>query len=214
MKETTKYNDYRFVGKINIDEIMPWFDFDQGKPWDDPEVPWVLENKVRREILIILANNGPLDFESIYKLISFSPKPLLIKEDEYQSKVRFQWDKSTIENHLLNLEWYKLIEIRDGMYQITFPVFNMDNLESLNKYAMIFAESWIKIINDIKSQLKKNILKKDKTNFYELIIEKTVQRLHDLLKENNLLPDVPNIRALWLEQLRKIKFEEWLDRNF
>lgn len=58
MKENTKYHDYRFVGKTTVDEIQPWFDFATSKPWDEEEVPWPLDNKARRELIIKLAE-GP-----------------------------------------------------------------------------------------------------------------------------------------------------------
>ena len=82
MKENTKYNEYRFVGKINVDEIQPWFDFASSKPWDEGEIEWVLDNKVRREILIRLAD-GPKTFEELHEIINFSPQPLLISKNEY-----------------------------------------------------------------------------------------------------------------------------------
>ena len=95
MRENTKYSDYRFVGKINVDENQPWFDFASNKPWDEGEIPWVVENKVRREILIKLAD-GPKSFDEIYNIINFAPKPLLISEEEYECKVSFQWSRETV----------------------------------------------------------------------------------------------------------------------
>ena len=77
MKEETKYHDYLFKGKSVIDEIQPWFDFGTGKPWDETEIPWVLDNKVRREILVILSN-GPKNLKEIHEKTNFSPKPLLV----------------------------------------------------------------------------------------------------------------------------------------
>ena len=79
MKENTKYHNYKFVGKINVDENQPWFDFTTAKPWDESEIPWILDNKVRREILIQLSK-GPKTFDELYKLVNFSPKPLLISK--------------------------------------------------------------------------------------------------------------------------------------
>jgi hypothetical protein len=35
-----------------------------------------------------------------------------------------------------------------------------------------------------------------------------------VLKNQNLIPNEPNTKILWVEQLRKIKFEEWLKKNF
>ena len=32
--------------------------------------------------------------------------------------------------------------------------------------------------------------------------------------KEGLLPDIPNIRTLWAEQLRTIKFEQWIAQNF
>ncbi len=216
MKENTKYNEFRFVGNIRVDEIQPWFDFDKGKPWDEEEVPWVLENKVRRQILIFLAENGPQNFQKIYNSLNFSPKPLLITPDEYVPRIKYQWTKETLENHLLNLEWYKLIRKRDDNYEITFPIYTMTTIEKLERQATIFAENWAQIIKSAKSEVTKElgdvVVKEDA--LYEILIEKTVDRLYDLLKRENLLPNIPNVRSLWAEQLRAIKFEEWVAKNF
>ncbi|MFW9882707.1 MAG: winged helix-turn-helix domain-containing protein, partial [Candidatus Thorarchaeota archaeon] len=83
------------IGKLNIDEIQPWFDFATAKPWDDPEIPWILDNKVRREILIILAN-GPKTFQEIYERVNFSPKPLLISKEEYDCQISYKWTKKQL----------------------------------------------------------------------------------------------------------------------
>ncbi|MBD3198094.1 MAG: hypothetical protein GF317_23795 [Candidatus Lokiarchaeota archaeon] len=216
MKETTKYNNYRFIGKINVDEIQPWFDFDRGKPWDEREVPWPLENKVRREILITLANHGPKTFEEIYDHINFSPKPLLISKDEYQPHVKFQWNKQVIENHLLNLEWYDLIKKRDGKYEVTFPVLSMEKLNELEEYISLYADKWSEIIKETKNEVmtKFKAINKDNSSLYQIILEKTSEKIYQLLKEENLLPEVPNIKVLFAEQLRKIKFEDWVAKNF
>jgi hypothetical protein len=215
MKETTKYSSYRFVGKINIDEIMPWFDFDKSKPWDEMEVPWVLENKVRRQILIILANTGPKTFDELHNYVNFSPNPLLISKEEYVPRVKYQWNKNTLENHLLSLEWYNLIRKENGKYLVTFPVFSMESLEEINKYITIYAENWIKIIKDTSKEIKNNLRSiEEKAPLFEILVEKAVEKLYSLLKSEGLLPNEPNIKALWAEQLRKIKFEKWVDKNF
>ncbi|TFG03731.1 MAG: hypothetical protein EU539_11990 [Promethearchaeota archaeon] len=216
MKETTKYSNYRFVGEINVDEVMPWFDFDKAKPWDEMEVPWVMENKVRREILIILAS-GPQSFDELHAKINFSPKPLLIKPDEYVPKVKYQWTKTTLENHMLNLEWYGLVKKNsNGEYQITFPVFTMETVELLEKYITLFAENWLTIIKNTQNEIKEELgdLEKEKAPLYGILIEKALEKLYALLKAEKLLPDVPNIKTLWAEQLRKIKFEKWVEKNF
>lgn len=214
MKENTKYNDYRFVGKINVDEIQPWFDFASNKPWDEGELPWILDNKVRREILINLAD-GPKNFEEIYKKINFSPKPLLISKDEYDCKVSFQWSNETIKNHLINLEWYNLIKRLNGKYKLTFPVFTMEKLPDIEKYIVEFAENWIKIIKQLKNGINERLADmEDKVPIYEILVEKAVEKLYELLKKENLLPDVPNVKVLWAEQLRKTKFEEWVEKNY
>ncbi len=214
MKENTKYNDYRFVGKINVDEIQPWFDFASNKPWDEGELPWILDNKVRREILINLAD-GPKNFEEIYKKINFSPKPLLISKDEYDCKVSFQWSNETIKNHLINLEWYNLIKRLNGKYKLTFPVFTMEKLPEIEKYIVEFAENWIIIIKQLKNGISERLADmEDKVPIYEILVEKAVEKLYELLKKENLLPDVPNVKVLWAEQLRKIKFEEWVEKNY
>ncbi len=214
MKENTKYQNYRFVGKINVDEIQPWFDFTTAKPWDDPEIPWILDNKVRREILIILAK-GPKTFQEIYEEVNFTPKPLLITKDEYDCNISFKWTEKTVENHLLNLEWYNLIKLVNNHYKLTIPILSTDNSEKLEKYIMKFTENWITIIKQLGNEVQKNFVNLDeKTSLYEILIEKTIHKLYRTLKEENLLPDEPNLKALWAEQLRKIKFEEWVKRNF
>jgi len=216
MKETTKYNNYRFIGKINVDEIQPWFDFDRGKPWDEREVPWPLENKVRREILIKLANHGPQTFEEIHKRINFSPKPLLITKEEHSGKVSFRWSETVVENHLLNLEWYNLIKKREEKYEVTFPVLTKERLEGIEKYIDVFAENWIQIIRETKEEIQGKFqeISKDKSSLYQILIEKTIEKLYQMLKKETVLPEEPNIKALWAEQLRQIKFEKWLQENF
>jgi hypothetical protein len=196
---------------------MPWFDFDKAKPWDEFEVPWVLENKVRRQILIMIANGGPKNFDEIYNLINFSPKPLLISREEHQPKVKYQWTKQTLENHIMNLEWYNLIKKNpDGRYDVTFPVFTTETISNLEKYISVFAENWIKIIKETRAETREKLgeLEKERAPLFGILVEKTVEKLYELLKQENLIPDVPNIKALWAEQLRKIKFEEWVAKNF
>ena len=214
MKENTKYQNYRFRGKINVDEIEPWFDFGTMKPWDELEVPWVLDNKVRREILIILAKS-PKTFEELYDNLNFSPKPLLISKDEYECKLKYQWTKEIIKNHLLNLEWYNLVRLKEGKYILTFPIFTMESLNDVEEYVLKFAESWIKVINDTKEEVKKKLSDyEENTNLYSILIEKALEKLYELLKNQNLLPNKPNLKILWAEQLREIKFEDWLEKNF
>jgi len=214
MKEETKYNNYRFIGKTNVDEIQPWFDFASNKPWDEEEIPWVVENKVRREILIKLAES-PKSFDEMVNNINFSPKPLLISEEEYGCKVSYQWDKETLRNHLMNLEWYNLIHKKGDKYELTFPILTLDSFPDLEKSIIIFAENWIKIIKQLKQE--KTIKLGDveeKSSYFKILIEKAVEKLYELLKKENILPNIPNIKVLWAEQLRKIKFEEWIDKNF
>ena len=211
MKDNTKYHNYRFMGKINIDEIQPWFDFATSKPWDDPEIPWILDNKVRREILIILAE-GPKNFQELYEKINFNPKPLLISKEEYDCKVSYQWTKETIENHLTTLEWYKLINSKDNTFELTIPIFSMEKTAQIEKYFIQFAEHWINIIKQLKNDIYDKL--GDTKPIIEILIEKAVEELYELLKKENLIPDEPNIKTLWAEQLRKIKFEEWVEQNF
>lgn len=214
MKENTKYHNYRFVGKINVDEIQPWFDFTTSKPWDEGEIPWVMENKVRREILIHLSN-GPKNFEEIYEVINFSPKPLIVSKEVYDSKVSYQWTRKTLENHLQNLEWYNLIKKSGKNYEITFPILKMDKMGQIESYINKFAEHWIIIIKDLKDEISSTLGEiNEKAPLHAILIEKAVEKLYDLLKNENILPDTPNIRALWAEQLREIKFEEWVKKNF
>lgn len=214
MKENTKYTDYRFVGKINVDENQPWFDFASNKPWDEGEIPWVIENKVRREILILLAD-GPKSFDDIHNNLNFSPNPLLISKAEYQCKVLFQWSKDTLENHLANLEWYNLIKQRNGKYELTFPIFKMDDDIEIEVYITKYAENWVNIIKETKDEINFKVRNlNEKIPLFEILVEKAVEKLYGLLKRENLLPNEPNIKVLWAEQLRKIKFEEWVEKNF
>lgn len=215
MKENTKYNDYRFIGKIDIDEIQPWYDFASNKPWDEGEIPWVVENKVRREILIKLSD-GPNNFDEIYSRINFSPNPLLIKSEEYKCNISYQWTVETIENHLLTLEWNNLIKkIEDNKYALTFPILKMENYNNMEKYISRFAENWVQIIKNTKKEIEKELGDmKNNSELYGILVEKTIEKLYSLMKESQLLPQEPNIKILWAEQLRNIKFEEWIEKNF
>ncbi|MFX1273607.1 MAG: hypothetical protein ACFFBP_11565 [Promethearchaeota archaeon] len=214
MKENTKYNDYRFVGKINVDEIQPWFDFASNKPWDDSEIPWVVESKVRREILIKLAD-GPKTFQQLHDTINFSPRPLLIQNDEYKCNVNYQWKNKTLENHLLILEWNDLIKFDGEKYEITFPIYKMEELMKTDQLIMKFAENWMRIIKEMKNEIDESTKDvKDKITFQALLIERTVEKLYELLKTENILPDKPNLKTLWAEQLRSMKFEEFVSRIF
>ena len=214
MKENTKYHNYRFVGEINVDEIEPWFDFATAKPWDDLEIPWILDNKVRREILLILAHE-PKTFQEIYECVNFSPKPLLITNEEYECQISYQWTKETIENHLMNLEWYNLIKLTNNKYKLNIPIVSLENSEKLEGYIIKFAERLITIIKKLKNEVREKLgdLNKE-TPLYEIIIEKTIEKLYNILKRENLIPDTPNIKTLWAEQLRKIKFRDWIKQNF
>ncbi|MFX1492940.1 MAG: hypothetical protein ACFFBZ_01520 [Promethearchaeota archaeon] len=214
MKENTKYHNYKFVGKINVDEIQPWFDFASIKPWDEGEIPWVLENRVRREILIFLAQ-GAKSFNELYNIINFSPKPLLITKDEYDCRVSYQWTKETLENHLLNLEWYCLIHKSNDKYELSFPILKFDNLAEIDNFINKFSQAWIKTIKDTKNEIKQHLAEiKNNIPLYEILVEKAVEKLYELLKNEEFLPQEPNIKVLWAEQLRKVKFEEWVDKNF
>ena len=214
MKENTKYHNYRFAGKINVDEIQPWFDFATSKPWDDPEIPWILDNKVRREILIILAT-GPKTFQEIYENVNFSPKPLLITKEEYDCQISYQWTKKTIENHLMNLEWYGLIKLIDNNYELIIPILSTEESEKLEEYIIKFTENWISIIKQLINEVQEKFRDLDqKTPLYEILIEKAIEKLYFLLKRENLIPDTPNIKVLWAEQLRKVKFKEWVAKNY
>ena len=213
MKENEKYHNYRFRGTVNVDKIEPWFDFGTAEPWDELEVPWVLDNKVRREILITLAKS-PKTLEELYENLNFSPKPLLISKEEYECKSKYQWNKETIKNHLLNLEWYNLVKVQADKYKITFPIYTMENLYDMEEYVLKFAESWVEIINDTKEEVKKKLNIYEKNPYlYGILINKALEKLFELLKNQNLLPDEPNIKILWAEQLRKVKFEDWLEKH-
>ncbi len=215
MKEKTKYNDYRFVGKIQVDEIQPWFDFDKAKPWDEMEVPWPLENKVRREILIRLAE-GPKSFEDLARTMRFSPKPILIGKSEYKTSVQYKWQEEVLENHLLALEWYKLIHKPNKKYKLTIPVLKKDKVEDIEEFVINFSEKWLSIIKNLKKEINERYkeIEHERAPTYSVLIEKAVEQLYKLLKRDGLIPDEPNIKTLWAEQLREIKFEDWVKKNF
>jgi len=214
MKENTKYHNYRFLGKIQVDEIQPWFDFASAKPWDESETPWVLDNRVRREILISLAE-GAKTFEELYSVINFSPKPLIISKDEYECKVEYQWTKETLENHLLSLEWYNLIKKDNGRYELAFPILKYHEIQQIENFTVKFAENWLKVITEAKTEITKNFeALGDKTFIYEFLVEKSVEKLYELLKDADFLPDKSNLQITWAEQLREIKFEEWVQKIF
>ncbi|MGV9171932.1 MAG: hypothetical protein ACOC35_05080 [Promethearchaeia archaeon] len=214
MKENTKYHKYRFVGKINVDEIQPWFDFTSMKPWDEAEIPWMLDNRVRREILFILSH-GALNFDNLHDRVNFSPSPLLVTKEEYSTNVSYQWPRKTIQNHLLNLEWYNLIQKKEDKYHLSFPVIKTDERKKVKSYIAKFANHWVKIIKDLKSDIKKDLSSiEDQTALYEILIENAVDKLYALLKVEGILPNKPNLKALWAEELREIDFEEWVQRNY
>jgi len=214
MKENTKYNEFIFKAVQNIDEIQPWFDFSTAKPWDDSEIPWLLDNKVRRQIIISLADH-PKSFEALCESIQFEPKPLLISKEEYTSKVSYKWSKDTIKNHLLNLEWYKLIKLKDNKYKLTFPILTSKKREEFENYIIKFVNSWISVIRETKDEIKEKFNNYDKNiSLYSILIDKAVNKLYEILKKENLLPNIPNIKALWAEQLRNLNFQDWLDKNF
>ena len=80
---------------------------------------------------------------------------------------------------------------------------------------MKFTENWITIIKQLNNEVQEKIGDLDqKTPLYEILIEKAIEKLYDLLKRDNLIPDTPNIKVLWAEQLRKVKFEEWVAKNY
>ncbi|MFX1358191.1 MAG: hypothetical protein ACFFA8_13035 [Promethearchaeota archaeon] len=214
MKENTKYNQYRFSGKIFIDQIQPWFDFGTAKPWDDPEIPWVLDNKVKRDILTILSK-GSMSFDEIYESLQFSPKPLLITQKEYKPNIQYKWSKDTIRNHLSNLEWYNLISLKNGKYSINFPILNLEDNIKLNKEAKKLIEEYLKPYvrsNEKISKLIQSTMNTSET--YSLLIDKIVDEFFLLLKQKGIIPNEPNIKILWAEQLREETFEEWVKKYF
>jgi hypothetical protein len=214
MKENTKYNMHRIIGKQIIDEIQPWFEFSTSLPWDEREPPWVVDNKVRRQILIELSKD-PLTFEEISKRTFFKPSPLLITKEEYDPKVIYKWDKRAIENHLFNLEWYGLIKKTGNKYEINFPIFDAEQVEDIEKYVITFAEEWVKTLDRSKEEiLNKFQGLQEKTPVMEIVIEKIIEKLWNSLKVKNLVPNEPNLRFLFGEQLRKVKFNEWVIKNF
>ena len=170
---------------------------------------------MRREILIKLSD-GPKTFREIYDSINFSPKPLLIKKEEYDCKIEYQWAEKTIENHLLNMEWNNLIKKNNDKYEITFPVFKLENSNDMEKCTSKIAENWIKIIQESKKEIEKNLKNiKNNPNNLAIFIEKIVEKVYEILKKEKILrTEDPNLKLLWAEQLRKSKFENWLEKNF
>ncbi|MFX1489689.1 MAG: hypothetical protein ACFFBI_11105, partial [Promethearchaeota archaeon] len=184
------------------------------KPWDDPEVPWILDNKVRREILLILADT-PKTFQEIYECVKFSPKPLLITNEEYDCQISYQWTKETIENHLINLQWYNLIKLTNNKYELTIPLISIDESNKLEEYIVKFTKNLIAIIKQFSDEIKESLGNIDEEiPLYDILIEKTTEKLYQILKRENLVPDTPNLKKLWAEQLRKIKFGDWLKLNY
>jgi hypothetical protein len=214
VKEDAKYHDHLFKGKSVINEIQPWFDFGTGKPWDETDIPWVLDNKVRREILIILST-GPKNLKEIHGKTNFSPKPLLVDSTQYNPTIKYQWSEATIQNHLMNLEWYNLIKFVNEKYELNFPIFNLKENTELNEFAFKFAHHWIKIVSEMKAEFLKSYKNINRhPELLEIIIDKAIDTLYELLKAQDLLPNKPNLKALWAEQIRAIKFEDWVNRAF
>ena len=129
--------------------------------------------------------------------------------------MKYQWSEATIHNHLMNLEWYNLIKFVDQKYELTFPIFNLKENNELNEFAFKFADLWIKIVSEMKAEFFKSYKNgKHHTELLEIIIDKAINRLYELLKAQDLLPNEPNLKALWAEQIRAIKFEDWVKRAF
>jgi hypothetical protein len=129
--------------------------------------------------------------------------------------VKYQWSEATIQNHLLNLEWYNLIKFVNEKYELTFPIFNLKENNKLNEFAFKFANYWIKIVSEMEAEVLKSYKNgKFPPELLEIVIDKAINKLYELLKAQNLLPNEPNLKALWVEQIRAIKFEDWVKRAF
>jgi len=129
--------------------------------------------------------------------------------------VRYQWSEDTILNHLMNLEWYNLIKTDKNKYKLTFPIFNYQENHQLEEFAVKFAENWIKVVSDMKREFQKSYTDfEEKPELLEIIINKSVNKLYELLKVENLLPNESNLKALWAEQIRTLKFEDWVKKAF
>ena len=115
----------------------------------------------------------------------------------------------------MSLEWYNLIRLINEYYQLTIPILSIEETEKLEEYIVKFTENWIIIVKQLYNEVQENLrdLSK-KIPLYEILIEKAVENLYQILKHENLLPKQPNLKALWAEQLRKIKFEDWVRKNF
>jgi hypothetical protein len=87
-------------------------------------------------------------------------------------------------------------------------VLTINDLYNLEEITLRIAHNWIEIIRKMKLELEEQGIK------YEILIEKTVEQLYSLLKEEKMLPNIPNIKNLWTEQLRESKFEDWVKTNF
>jgi len=114
------------------------------------------------------------------------------------------------------MEWNNLIKKNNDKYEITFPVFKLENSNDMEKFTSKIAENWVKIIQESKTEMEKSLknVKTDPNNLV-ILIEKIVEKLYETLKKEKILrTEEPNLKLLWADQLRKSKFENWLEKNF
>ena len=99
---------------------------------------------------------------------------------------------------------------------MTFPVLDVDKINDLEKYVEIFANHWVEIIKTTKEQVNKEFseLIKDGKTLYQILIDRAIEKLYELLKKEKLLPDEANLKVLFAEELRKTKFEDWVLETF
>jgi hypothetical protein len=96
-----------------------------------------------------------------------------------------------------------------------FPVLDHQDNDKLNEYAHKFADYWLKAVSEIKDEIQKSYANLDENpEILQIVIDKAVNKLYKLLKSQKLLPDDPNLKVLWAEQIRNIKFEEWVKKSF
>ena len=175
---------------------------------------YALRNHVEKGLRVMMTKNAAYTVRNVLNEVrDLGIK--IITEEEYVSKVSYQWTKKTLENHLLGLEWYKLIKAIKGKYKLTIPILSSNKIEDLNSYIVQFAKNWIVIIKKLIHEIQnKNEKLSEKSPLLNILIDKAVEELYSLLKEENLLPKGPNLKALWAEELRKVKFEDWISVNF
>ena len=115
----------------------------------------------------------------------------------------------------MNLEWYSLIKLTEDKYELTIPILSTEKSDKLEEYIVKFTTNWITVIRQLYNEVQEEFRDpEEKSTLLEILIEKSIEKLYTILKGEKLVPDIPNIKVLWAEQLRTIKFEDWIAKNF